>query len=149
MTCQETDAVCTRQANMGWRYFVIAMGGLALLMFITRFVFFTIYESPKYYMGKGNDEKAVEIVHEVARRNGKTSDLTVEDLKACEPEGYVAQTDASAAIKRQLATLDLTHVKALFSTPKMAFSTGMIMTVWAFIGLGYPYAPFPMLLFNH
>lgn len=92
-------------------------------------------------MGKGHDEKAVEIVHEVARRNGKTSNLTVEDLKACEGiEGAasVQHTDAAAAIKRKLEKMNLTHVRALFATKKLAFSTSMIMLVWAFIGLGYP-----------
>jgi hypothetical protein len=123
---------------MGWRYFVIAMGGMAMIMFIIRFVFFTIYESPKYLMGKGNDEAAVKTVHEVARRNGKTSSLTVEELKACEPPGYVAHVTASDAVKRKLTSLDLSHVRALFSTPRLAFSMSMIMAIWGFIGLGYP-----------
>lgn len=72
LTCSEKE-VCTRSKNMGWRYFVIAMGGISLVEFIVRFVFFTVYESPKYHMGKGNDEEAVRIVHEVARRNKKES----------------------------------------------------------------------------
>jgi MFS family permease len=73
LTCQETTTDCTRAANMGWRYFVIVMGGISLIEFIIRMVFFKIYESPKYLMGKGRDEEAVKVVHEVARRNGKTS----------------------------------------------------------------------------
>lgn len=72
LTCSEKE-VCTRSKNMGWRYFVIAMGGISLVEFVIRFVFFTVYESPKYHMGKGNDEEAVRIVHEVARRNKKES----------------------------------------------------------------------------
>jgi MFS family permease len=138
LTCQETQAVCTRSENMGWRYFVIVMGGISMIEFFIRFVCFTVYESPKYNMGKGNDEEAVRIVHEIARRNGKTSPLTIEDLKACEPAVGVVHTDAVASIKRNLEKLNLTHVRALFSTKKLAFSTGMIMLVWAFIGLGYP-----------
>ena len=140
LTCQETQAVCTRSENMGWRYFVIVMGGISMIEFFIRFVLFTVYESPKYNMGRGNDEEAVRIVHEIARRNGKTSSLTIEDLKACEPAVGVVHTDATAAaaIKRNLEKLNLTHVRALFSTKKLAFSTGMIMLVWAFIGLGYP-----------
>ena len=137
LTCQE-DEVCTRAGNMGWRYFVITMGGLTLLMFFIRFVLFTIYESPKYLMGKGRDEEAVRIVHEVARRNNKTTTLTVEDLKACEPEGYVQRVDPSAAVQRKLATVNLDHVRPLFATRRLARSTGLIMAVWAFIGLGYP-----------
>lgn len=34
--------------------------------------------------------------------------------------------------------LDLSHVRALFATKKLAFSTGLIMAVWALIGLAYP-----------
>ncbi|WVR07882.1 hypothetical protein IAU60_004925 [Kwoniella sp. DSM 27419] len=140
LTCQEGE-VCTRSGNMGWRYFVITMGGIALIMFIIRFVFFTIYESPKYYMGKGRDEDAVRIVHEVARRNGKTSNLTIDDLRACEGLGGsapVQQSHATAAIKRKMETLSLKHVRALFATRKLALSTSMIMAVWAFIGLAFP-----------
>ena len=52
---------------------MIVMGGISLFEFIIRFVFFTVFESPKFHMGKGNDAEAVRIVHEVARRNGKQS----------------------------------------------------------------------------
>ena len=68
LTCQE-DVVCTKSENMGWRYFMICMGGIAMIMFFLRFVCFTIFESPKYLMGKGKDAEAVRTVHEVARRN--------------------------------------------------------------------------------
>lgn len=128
---------------MGWRYFMITVGGVTLILFLIRFVAFTIFESPKFHMGKGNDEEAVRIVHEVARRNGKTSSLTIEDLQACAqfvPGGAPAQvkTTASAAVKRNLQKVDASHVKALFATKKLAFSTSLITLVWAFIGLGYP-----------
>ncbi|KAG5656713.1 hypothetical protein KAF25_010266 [Fusarium avenaceum] len=137
LTCQQ-DTVCRRKDNMGWRYFTLTVGGLTLLMFLARFILFKIYESPKYLMSKGRDEEAVQVVHTVAKKNGKTSNLTLEDLKACEPEGYVAQTDASAALKRYLEKVDLSHIKALFVTRKLGLSTGLIMAVWALIGLGYP-----------
>ncbi|KAL1412170.1 hypothetical protein Q8F55_003180 [Vanrija albida] len=140
-TCTKADAdegTCTRSKNMGWRYFVIAMGGITLLMFVTRFIFFTIYESPKYLMGKGKDEEAVQIVHEVARRNGKESTLTLDDLKACEPPNYVPPTSAADTLKRELQNVNLDNVRQVFKTKKMAYSTTLIIAVWAFIGLGYP-----------
>lgn len=140
MTCEAEDPDCTRSENMGWRYFVIVMGFVALLGFFARFVLFTIYESPKYHMGKGRDDEAVRIVHEVARRNGRTSNLTVDDLRVCEGlgDGRGVQTDNKAAIKRKLEALSGKHVKALFGTRKLAFSTASIMVVWAFIGLAFP-----------
>lgn len=116
------------------------MGGITLIMFAIRFLCFTIYESPKYLMGKGLDEEAVRIVHEVARRNGRSEvcSLILEDLKACEPDGYVPQTSASTAVKRRLENVSLSRVRPLFGTRRMALSTSIIMAVWAFIGLGYP-----------
>ena len=54
ISCQQDGATkCTRAENFGWRYFMICMGGLAMIMFIIRVFFFTLYESPKYLMGKG------------------------------------------------------------------------------------------------
>lgn len=102
-------------------------------MFFLRFVCFTIYESPKFLMGKGDDAGAVAIVHEVARRNGKTSPLTLHDLQACNVLTSTTasgpapqQTGASAAIKRNLQKLDASHVKALFATKKLAYSTSLM-----------------------
>jgi MFS family permease len=144
LTCETTDLNCTKKKNMGWRYFLICMGGVALIMFLIRFIAFTIFESPKFLMGKGRDADAVRIVHEVARRNGKTSPLTLSDLQACETLGSSTgtpsqvNTTASAAIKRNLQKIDASHVKALFATRKLAFSTSIITSVWALIGLGYP-----------
>ncbi|OAL71872.1 membrane transporter [Trichophyton violaceum] len=120
---------------MGWRYFLIAMGGLSMIMFLLRFTCFTIFESPKYLMGKGQDEEAVRVVHEVARRNGKVSTLTIEDLARIGPP---IRSNAKVAVQRKLSKFDFKHVNALFESPTLAFSTSVIIGVWAFIGLGFP-----------
>ena len=113
------------------------MGLMAMVMFCCRFFLFTLYESPKFLMGRGKDEEAVRVVHEVARRNGKTSNLTLADLEVFNQVGQQG-TDASAALKRKLEKVNLTHVRALFASPKLAWSTSLIMLIWAFIGLGFP-----------
>ncbi|KAK2858484.1 hypothetical protein FQN49_004683 [Arthroderma sp. PD_2] len=133
-SCQE-NSECTRSANMGWRYFLIAMGGISLVMFFLRFACFTIFESPKYLMGKGREEEAVRVVHEVARRNGKVSNLTIEDLTRLGPP---IKSNAVDAVQRNLQKFDFQHVRALFATPLLALSTSLIIAVWAFIGLGFP-----------
>ena len=139
-TCQEDQkgGGCDKSENMGWRWFMITVGGMTMLMFLVRFLLFEIHESPKYLMGKGRDEDAVRVVREVARRNGKSCSLTVEDLRRCEPEGYVQRTGAGEAVKRRLEDVKFDRVKALFRTRRMAWSTGLVMAIWAFIGLGYP-----------
>jgi hypothetical protein len=60
--------------------------------------------------------------------------VTIEDLQACDPEGAGIETNAHAAVTRKLEKLNLTHVRALFATKKLAFSTSLIMLVWALIG---------------
>jgi hypothetical protein len=60
--------------------------------------------------------------------------VTVADLQACDPLGKGVETDAQAALKRNLEKVNLTHVRALFNGKKLAFSTSLIMVVWAFIG---------------
>lgn len=136
MTCAEADG-CTKGDNMGWRYFLIAMGGLAMVMFVSRFAFFTIYESPKYLMGKGKNDQAVQVVHEVARRNGKTSSLSQAELDSLD-EGEAHGHNARTIVRQRLEKLKFNHIRALFDTPKRAFSTTLIVLVWAFIGLGFP-----------
>ncbi|KAH8157317.1 hypothetical protein CIB48_g10934 [Xylaria polymorpha] len=84
------------------------------------------------------DEEAVRVVHEVARRNKTESWLTIEHLKACEPEGYERRATTSDAVKRKLESVNLTHIRALFATKKLGYSTGALMLVWALIGLAFP-----------
>lgn len=136
-TCQETATTCSRSQNFGWRWFLITMGLLAMIMFCCRFFLVTLYESPKYLMGRGKDEEAVRVVHEVARINGKTSSLSLADLEVFNQEGQQG-VDASAALKRKLEKVDFTHLRALFASPKLAWSTSLIVLIWAFIGLGFP-----------
>lgn len=118
---------------------MIAMGGLAMIMFVGRFIFFTMYESPKYLMGKGRNGDAVDVIHEVARRNGKTSSLTREDLDVLDREQEQEQGIlATSLVRQRLEKVNFEHVRALFDSPKRAYSTTLIILVWALIGLGYP-----------
>ncbi|KAF7594372.1 hypothetical protein BBP40_009353 [Aspergillus hancockii] len=142
LTCASAET-CTKSNNMGWRYFLIAMGGLALLMCIIRCLFFTLYESPKYLMGKGLNDEAVTVVHEVARRNGKMSDLSSEHLDELvsvfdEDEPPRQGLSTSTQMRMLLEPLSMAHVKALFDTPLRAWSTGLMIFIWALIGLGFP-----------
>lgn len=108
-----------------------------MLLWILRFFVFNLYESPKYLMGRGRDEAAVEIVHKVAAYNGKTSYLTVEHLKDAEQNGtnpsekeVKMDVSAAAAVKRKLAIFDASHVKPLFATRKLAYSTSLLIILW-------------------
>lgn len=123
-----------------------------LLLFVLRFFVFHLYESPKYLMGRGRDEDAVEVVKKVARYNGVESRLTLEMLQECERiydpksggartvdeekavggEGDEAgmQTSALAAFRRSVSGFSSEHVSSLFATRKLAWSTTLLIIVW-------------------
>ena len=132
---------CPRSSNMGWRYFLFTMGSLMFVFWAVRFFIFKLYESPKYLMGKGLDEKAVEVVRKLAEHNGRTTTLTVEDLQAVDwaysHKSDLVQTDpakdeghVNAAIRRQLTKFDSNHVKSLFASRKLAYSSTLLIILW-------------------
>ncbi|PWY78102.1 sugar transporter [Aspergillus sclerotioniger CBS 115572] len=151
MTCSSAEN-CSRSTNMGWRYFLITMGGLALFMCLARWVFFTLFESPKFLMGKGRYEESVSVIHEVARRNGTTSSLCIDDLlDECTTSGTGTTAtstptvptprhglSAADQLRMRLEPLTAPYVRALFSTPRRAWTTSLMIFIWALIGLGFP-----------
>lgn len=138
MTCASAEG-CTKSANMGWRYYLITMGGVFMILFLIRF-FFPVLESPKYLMGKGRNAEAVDVVHRLAKFNGKTTDLSAEDLAKYDGESTTgtSQTGVRALAKRSLEDVSFSQITALFSTPKMVLSTSLIILIWGLIGLAFP-----------
>ncbi|THC89689.1 hypothetical protein EYZ11_010864 [Aspergillus tanneri] len=143
LTCSSAET-CTKANNMGWRYFLLIMGGLAFAMCFIRCLCFTIYESPKYLMGKGRNNEAVSVVHKVARYNGQVSDLSQDQLEdlISHDEGHPRPThhglSFSDQLRMHLEPLTLQHVKALFSTPRRARSVSLMLIIWGLVGLGFP-----------
>uniref|UniRef100_A0A8H7NBW8 Major facilitator superfamily (MFS) profile domain-containing protein n=1 Tax=Bionectria ochroleuca TaxID=29856 RepID=A0A8H7NBW8_BIOOC len=138
---------CRYEDNMGWRYTYWTFGGLTLLMFIMRLTF-KVYETPKYLLGKGRDREAVEVIQKVAARNKTTTWLTLAHFEAVDAElGVTAgETDEIAApnseglgiIRRNLEKFRPDKVRVLFSTPRLALSTSLMMFLWCAIGMAYP-----------
>jgi len=117
-----------------------------MILWIIRFFFFKLYESPKYLMGKGRDQEAVDVVHEIARRNGVHSSLSVGELKEAESIDGTAATAGQnsegnfvgTVVRQHLSKFDSNHVYPLFATRKLAYSTSLLITLWALIGLAFP-----------
>ncbi|KIM70818.1 hypothetical protein SCLCIDRAFT_100661 [Scleroderma citrinum Foug A] len=144
-SCPSAPAPCPASSNKGWRYYLFTMGGVMMVMWFLRFFVFNLQESPKYLMGRGRDEEAVAAVHRVAAFNGKTSNLTVAHLKEAEmlaggsdQDRAEMDTSAKAAAMRKLSKFDANHVKPLFATRKLAYSTSILIVLWALIGLAFP-----------
>lgn len=91
-------------------------------------------------MGRGRDAEAVNVVHKVAAYNGKSIQFTVEMLEdagrraavvtGVPEESAQMDTSAKAAALRKLKKFDAGHVRSLFATRKLAWSTSLLITVW-------------------
>ncbi|KAL5525253.1 MFS1_2 [Sanghuangporus sanghuang] len=150
-SCPVADAAedgCPESANRGWRYLLFTVGGLMLALWCLRALVFRLYESPRYLIARGEDEKAVAVLHAVARINGTTCSLTAEQLKRAGASA-VASYGVSPLIvsvneyhkpglcgvaKRSVREI-LVHVKGLFATRKVAWSTSLLIFLWGIISL--------------
>ncbi len=110
---------------MGWRYLLFILGGVTLVLWGLRFFVFTLLESPRYLIGIGKDDEAVAVIHKMSVFNSATSTLTVEALTQA---GNVELKKKSIISKTSVFGLD--HIKALFATRKMAFSTTLLISIW-------------------
>jgi hypothetical protein len=115
---------------MGWRYYCFTTGGLALFLWAVRFATPRL-ESPRYLVGKGRDEEAVRVVQELAKINGKTCNLTVEQLLVVERSYKKSSGESVLPETKDLRYIGaaLRHIKGLFATPRMALSTTLVFTI--------------------
>lgn len=115
---------------MGWRYYCFTTGGLALFLWAVRFAM-PLLESPRFLVGKGRDEEAVRVVQELARINGKTCDLSVEQLLVVERDYKKSSEESVLPKTKGLGDVEVSfrHLKGLFATPRMALSTTLVFMI--------------------
>ena len=98
-------------------------------------------------MRRERDAEAIEVLGKVAAYNGSANRLTLEQLQRTgviagaegEVEGSgTVDGSAIAALRRNLEHLKGEHVRSLFATRKLAWSTSLLIMFWAFIGLAFP-----------
>jgi hypothetical protein len=162
---------------MGWRYAYFTLGALMIFFWYVKFslryslhlvvilivvilinvsarfiriFIFPVYESPKFLASIGRDAEAVTVIHQIAKRNNKPCDLTVEDLhRAAAPyltsDEVLNSTNPATTkfttfqlIKASFSDVSFEHIKPLFSTPRLAYSTSLVIFCYASLGLAYP-----------
>ncbi len=143
---------------MGWRYTYFTLGALMLFLWVIRYFVLPVYESPKFLASVGRDQEAVDVscgqrdvlicqvIHQIAKRNGKVSTLTVEDLRLAaapylgDKEDGVLETKFSTLelVKHSFDDLRGEHIRSLFSTSRLALSTSLVIFCYAALGLAYP-----------
>ncbi|CAK1354176.1 putative MFS-type transporter [Cercospora beticola] len=125
----------------GWRYFILTCGAITMLMFICRFLFFHLFESPKFLLSRGRQAEAVAVVRGIAKFNGKKtwmSEDILNEIGGHPDEVPDAKLSNKEIVARKLKSFSGGHIKPLFRGRKLAISTVMIWFIWATIGMGYP-----------
>lgn len=126
---------------MGWRYLLFTLGAFTLVLWALRFFIFTLEESPRYLVGRGHDAQAVAIIQRLAAYNGTTCSLTVEQLIAAGDAVAAKNTDLSDECKVKVlsrtSNYTMDHIKALFQTKKLAWSTSLLISIWGAYSLYY------------
>ncbi|KAH9910603.1 major facilitator superfamily domain-containing protein [Fomitopsis serialis] len=117
ISCPETATTCTKSENMGWRYLL-----------------------PRYLVGRGRDADAVAVIHRIAAYNGRSSSLTVEQLAAAGERAVEANKAAAGAaglptLLSGTSVWTTYHIRSLFKTAKLAWSTSLLIVIWGIIGL--------------
>jgi len=133
------EPCCSPSSNFGWRVCCGVLGGITLLVFIARFFLFDFQESPKYLIGRGKEEAAIEVLHKIARYNKcAPPELTMEHFAEIDAKmGVVVPADAELYNGGRKLTLWQTTkrvvvegakrialLRALFNTP-VSISIGL------------------------
>jgi len=127
--------------DQGWRYFVYTMGAMTFVMFLSRFVLFHLYESPKFLLSRGRQAEAVAVVHGMAYKNKTTTWLTEEILNEIGGDPAVvadATLTTKEIIRRKLSSFSTDRIGPLFAYKKLGWTTGLVWFCWVTIGMGYP-----------
>ncbi|KAL9614922.1 MAG: hypothetical protein Q9167_000664 [Letrouitia subvulpina] len=123
---------CTKSSNMGWRYLLFTLGAICLFVFFMRFVVFRFQESPKYLLYRGEDKKAVRVLQNIAKTNGRRSAVTMEIFAALtdQDETVAGRNDAKTMIGagdiqhqnsfKDKLMVELSRYKILFATVAIA-----------------------------
>ncbi|OLN86859.1 putative MFS-type transporter PB1E7.08c 1 [Colletotrichum chlorophyti] len=159
--CPSTDAPCRMQDNMGWRYLMITLGGIAIAFGLIRIAAFKIPESPRFLISKGRDAEAVEAVNYIARYNGCPETLTLDMLQAIDRRcASISALDSGASLagapvdadvaprgaglsyveilKESFKDYNADNYKKLFAGRKMAQHTSVTFLIWLTVGVAYP-----------
>jgi len=143
---------CTKASNMGWRYTLFTLGAICLFVFFLRFVVFRFQESPKFLLYRGKDEKAVQVLHNIAKFNGRESTITMEVFAALTDEdSSVGTRDTGMPIlgagAKQVKSsvgekikLEFVRYKMLFATSTMTRLTILVWITYVFDYWGFSVA---------
>jgi hypothetical protein len=111
---------------------MFTMGAVIFVMSILRVTVIRLRETPKFLLGQGKDAEVVANLQDLAQQYNRPCSLCVSQLEAC------GEIQAAHSRNRFSVGEFAIHVRSLFLTRKMGFTTVLLWLSWAIIGLAYP-----------
>jgi hypothetical protein len=124
---------------MGWRYNIIILGVMTLIIFFLRYFVFSFHESPKFLLSRGREAEAIEVLHKIAKFNrAPAPTLTLEHFAAIDAmDGVVheeAPSNLSRAEKNKMVFVsfgkELRRLKGIFTNKLSCF-------IFVLLGIAY------------
>ena len=119
------EPCCSVSSNMGWRYEVIVLGGMTLLVFFLRYFVFKFHESPKFLLSRGKEAEAIAVLHKIAEFNkAAPPTLTLADFAEVDRlSGPIAPRTTAQTTKQVFQNFlgSLKHLKGLFGNKLQLF----------------------------
>jgi len=158
--------LCNSQVdNLGWRYLLMALGVLTLMMFACRVALFNLEESPRYLISNGRAADAVLALKVISAQNGAGLTITeadVEDNSAGEASAFdhhysalgesPQPNDTNPHPKPNTTLLyvsdswkapftrgidNLKYRVGLLMTPELKITTLLVWAIWASVSFAY------------
>lgn len=141
-----TEECCSSAQNMGWRYVIYTLSAINVVVFLLRFVVFTIHESPKFLLSHGRDEEAISVLEAIAKSNRTDCKLRLRDLERADMDsdgasgltGRVEFTD-KRYWKSKMRT-KISKYKQLFHGQQMTRITILVWLTYIFDFFGFTLA---------
>ena len=122
--CDGETEPCNWHTNVGWRAIWFGNGALVLICSILRVTIIRMKETPKYLLGKGEDEEVIRTFEYISHKYNRPCSLTLESLQAC---GEIKSTYGGSRFG--FAEFKA-HLAGLFATKKLGISTCLLWLSW-------------------
>jgi MFS family permease len=135
------EACCTVSSNMGWRYNVIVLGAVTLIVFFLRYFVFHFHESPKFLLARGREAEAIEVLHKIAKFNrAPPPTLTMEmfaAIEAADPDFHAAAVAPTNLTRAEKNKAVFKNVGKELARLKGIFTNKLSLLIFILLGIAY------------
>jgi hypothetical protein len=133
------EPCCRVDDNMGWRYNIIILGVVTLVIFCLRYFVFPFHESPKFLVARGREAEAIEVLHKIAKFNkAPPPTLTLEHFAAIDAmDGVVHEEKLTNLSRKEKNKKVLTNFGKELRRLKGIFTNKLSCLIFVLLGIAY------------